>query len=132
MSGADVLAVQSGEREKQYLESESDALIGWRARGAEHWESKQREKHSIPSWLNAPDWAEWIQFCSQRGWLFVSEQPHVYSDGVVSVHVGKMKRACEVPGVLFLTNSKRYSGMATPHWVVDRRNALARVAGGAS
>lgn len=85
----------------------------------------------MPGWLNAPSWAEWLQFCRTRGWMFVSEQPHVYSDGDMTADVGRMQPASEVPGVIFFRNDRKYSGSSAPHWVCDRRAALARVGGAA-
>ncbi|MGE8247312.1 MAG: hypothetical protein ACN6RA_14955 [Stenotrophomonas maltophilia] len=111
--------------EKQYQESERDQLA-WRSKiSGEELQRKQMDPRSIPGWLNTPAWAEWVCFCSTRGWLFTSVQPHIFGDGHISVHGTKMQRASEIPGVMFFSNSKGYRSAAAPHWVCDRRRHLA-------
>lgn len=111
--------------EDQYRETEERMKREWNPGRAEQ---DQSCDWKIPGWLNAPDWANWLQFCKQRGWVFADERPHVYGDGVMSVHGQKdgirFIRACEVPGVQFFSNRNQTSGGEAPFWVTDRRAGL--------
>lgn len=117
--------------ELRYQKSESDQHRRRAEMSEEDLSRKQMDMRSIPGWLNAPGWANWIQFCSTRGWLFASEEPHVFRDKHVSVHGAKIQRACEISGVMFFENKHGYSGVSTPHWVDDRRRHLAKATGAA-
>lgn len=112
--------------EGEYQETESRMRRDWSNKGAEHWAGRNADKHYIPGWLNAPIWAEWLQFCALRGWVFVSEQPHVYADGVMTTHVRQWVKASDVPGVLFFSNNREYSASAAPPWVCGRRARQAK------
>lgn len=83
---------------------------------------RQMSRFHIPGWLDSPDWAEWLQYCSGRGWLFMSKQPeHIFSDGYASSHKVKLIRACDFPKVAWLNNRKGYSGRGRP-WPEDMPN----------
>lgn len=75
---------------------------------------RQMDMYYIPGWNDAPEWANWVQFCTLRGWVFTDKPPHVYSDGVSSVHGVKFIEAIKTPGIVFLRNHKHYSGRSRP------------------
>lgn len=82
---------------------------------------KQHDKAYIPGFLDAPEWAQWVQFCTLRGWVFYSKRPHVFNDGVASTQVDshgynglKWKEADKTDKVVYLPNKKMYSGNSRP------------------
>lgn len=83
---------------------------------------RQHSRYHIPGFRDAPEWATWVQFCKQRGWVFYNKQPHVFSDGVASVSIDKdgnatglkSKRAIETPNIVYLTNKHFYTGKGKP------------------
>lgn len=112
--------------EAEYRATEDQMKKEWTPERAEQ---NQKLDYKIPGWLNAPAWANWLQYCKVRGWMFVEEQPYVYNDGVMSAHSEtkeclQMVRACEVPGVQFFSNRNSVLGGAAPFWVCDRRKGL--------
>lgn len=115
--------------ETRYQESERQAMDRWQALDPEALAKRQMDREFIPGWLNAPEWAQWVHYCSSRGWVFLSEDPHVFGDGHVSGHASQLVPANQVPGVLFHPNRRHYLGQGAPHWVCDRRRALAGAGG---
>lgn len=111
------MTTSCAQSEEQYRQTEARMMEDWNPEKAEQ---EQMKDWRIPGWLNAPEWANWIRFCKDRGWVFTQEEPHVYSDGVMAPE-GNFVRACEVPGVLFFANRNRTVGEQAPFWVSDRR-----------
>lgn len=118
----------------RYSETEAEFLAIWNGWDEAKRESLQMNRMKIPSWVNAPEWAKWIQFCAHRGWLFSDiESPHVYGDGRMD-SASRFERACDVPGVIFFDNVGRggmpkYVAAAAPFWVCERRHAIAKARG---
>lgn len=108
--------------EDQYAAKEAEFLRIWNMASGSRTED-QHNSRRIPSWYNAPAWAQWLRFCTDRGWVFAEREPYVYEDGVVSAH-NRLMRACEVPGVLFFDNRNSVLGGEAPFWVTDRRRQL--------
>lgn len=75
---------------------------------------KQKDMWWIPRWDKAPEWAEWLQFCKTRGWVFCTMQPHVFGDGHMTCHGHRFVLACDVQGMTFKPNRKCYSGQGRP------------------
>lgn len=80
---------------------------------------QQKDQWLIPCWGNAPEWAEWLQFCTTRGWVFCTAQPHVFGDGHMTSHGHRFVLACDVPGIKFKPNRKFYSGQGKPFGDMD-------------
>ncbi|UMO77218.1 hypothetical protein SmaMPs15_000067 [Stenotrophomonas maltophilia phage vB_SmaM_Ps15] len=77
-------------------------------------QARQTDPNFIPGFIGAPEWAQWVQYCRSRGWIFTDKPPHVYADRHVSIHGVKWKLAVKVPTVEFLRNHKCYSGRSRP------------------
>ena len=108
--------------EDQYAAKEAEFLRIWNTSSG----SRAYDQYCswrVPSWYNAPTWAQWLRFCMERGWVFVDREPYVYPDGVVSADC-QLVRACDVPGVLFFDNKNYAMGGEAPFWVTDRRKQL--------
>jgi hypothetical protein len=86
---------------------------------------RQHSKAHIPGFKDAPEWAEWVQFCTQRGWVFYNKRPHVFPDGVASSQLDnagynglKYIKASDTDNVVYLSNPKGYTGKSRP-WPED-------------
>jgi len=82
---------------------------------------KQMSIDSIPGFLKSPDWADWVEFCPKKGWLFMEKMPEDSSSIGVITYGQKWMRACDFIGVEFIRNHKMYSGKSRP-WPEDMPN----------
>lgn len=111
-----------GQSEAEYQATEERMRQEWDPEKAER---DQMRDWRIPSWMNAPKWANWLGFCQDRGWYFAEKQPETVCGGVM-IPTSRYVRACEVEGVQFFSNKNKTLGDSAPFWLMDRRAGKTR------